>query len=147
MATIQEQRDQLIATIRARSLEQKALWQRIPYLALQADGIGGFSDGLKVAYRSGYWRLPPSEVGGHYRAFVDLATGEVVNPYKLEEPAWDDAILSIAKEPDSIEAQAIIDQLEAQAKGTSVASLSLSELKVWRKNLIAELGLEKIYTR
>lgn len=147
MATIQEQRDELIAAIRARSLAQKALWQRIPYLALMANGIGGFSDGLSVAYHRGYWRLEPTLRNGGYSVFVDLATGELVNPYKPEEPAWDDDVLLVAKRPDCIEAQAIIDQLEAEAKGTSTTSMSLSELKTWRQKQVDELGLKKIYTR
>jgi len=147
MATIQEQKDELITAIRARSREQKALWQRIPYLALQANGIGGFSDSLQVAYSSGYWRLEPTIRTGGYSVFVDLATGELVNPYMKETPAWDDDVLLVAKDPDCLDAQALIDQLEAEAKGTSTASLSLAELKVWRKEQVAELGLEKVYTR
>ena len=147
MATIEEQRDQLIAAIRARSREQKALWQRIPYLALQANGIGGFSDSFQVAYVSGYWRLGPTIRDGGYSVFVDLATGELVNPYMKETPAHDDDVLLIAKNPDCLDAKTLIVQLEAQAKGTSTASMSLAELKVWRQEQIAELGLKKVYTR
>ena len=149
MSTINEQKNELISALRARSRAQTALWQKIPYLALQANGIGGFSDSLAVAYCSGYWRLEPSTANfyGRYSVFVDLATGELVKAADPSQPAADDDVLLLANDPECLDAQAIIDRLIREAKGTTTASLSLAELKVWRQEQIAELGLKKIYTR
>jgi len=57
---------------------QLKLWQKIPYLAVQAQGrerqkgFGGFSDNYNLAYEHGLWRL------GAGNLFVDCENAELV---------------------------------------------------------------------
>ncbi len=61
----------LCNSIRKYALEQVKDWNKIPYLTLQVDGKGGYSNDYNSAYIDGIWKLNES-------IYLDCATGELV---------------------------------------------------------------------
>ena len=68
---------ELASLIRQCCLSQKELWQKLPYLALQAQGRGGFSDTARFLYQNGYYLLGGGN--GIYSAMVDCSNGEIMS--------------------------------------------------------------------
>ena len=54
----------IVLDIRKLSKSQKNIWQKVPYYALQADGISGYNDAYSRAYRQGYWAIEASAQNG-----------------------------------------------------------------------------------
>ncbi len=73
--------EKIVEFVRDYSRSQKEFWQRIPLLALEADGRDGFYDNYYRAYRQGFWALQSSVSRGYYSVYVDLSTGELVDAY------------------------------------------------------------------
>ncbi len=124
--------EKVVREIHDYSRSQKELWQRIPLLALEADGRTGFSDNYSRAYHNGFWALEGSVSSGHYSVYVDLATGELVDAYSASrsfsvcdidvpkdstlKPARNVEVLNLAFNLDELDAQKIVASLEEQAK-------------------------------
>ena len=91
---IEKKRNEHIQLIRDYARSQKDLWQKLPYLDLQATGRGGFGD--SPCYREGYWIIQSSQMHsiGGYSVIVDCETGELVYPYK-KGPAPDHCLLLV----------------------------------------------------
>lgn len=81
---LEELKDELVENIREYSLSQKEEWQKIPMLALEAEGRTGYSDTRSRAYTQGFWALEPATRNGKYQAYVDLATGEIVDAWSSQ---------------------------------------------------------------
>jgi hypothetical protein len=137
----------MVDRIRAYTRSQKAFWQRVPYLALQADGRDGFSDQYSYAYHYGYWQLSGSASGGYYNVYVDLATGELVNPVDRKKPAWDEDIAKLVPHLDELDAGKLVKELEDEAKRPYFSGYSAAEHDTWRDQTRRELKLKQVYTR
>lgn len=106
----------LINRIRAHARSQAAVWQQVPWLALQADGRSGFNGNLQLAYTSGYWAVDGSAAASSgQRVWVDLANGELVHAGNPYSPAGDDAVLLLATAPAELDAARLIEWLRKEA--------------------------------
>jgi hypothetical protein len=115
--TINARAKELITELRRHSVAQKELWRLVPALALTADGrSGGWSDSYSRAYYHGYWALEAAGSSGGYQAYVDLASGRIVNPYHPTQPAADEALLPLLLRPGDLDAQALVNQLRKIVK-------------------------------
>ena len=100
--------------------DQRALWQRVPTLALEADGRQGFSDAKKFAYRDGIWQ-PLWEKDTRFPVCVDLRTGELLQyiygrQIDEMEPALPEDVLRLALALDSINATKIVEDLDCATR-------------------------------
>lgn len=158
---------EIVKDIRDFSLFQKGLWQRVPYLALEANGRKGFSDKYSCAYDSGFWQLDGSIKNGHYYVYVDLETGELVDaasvsgmPLNLRDqevivpprenarkPAKNEDVLGLAFHLDELDASAVISSLEQQIREPYPSYYKAHEQEAWRNDFRQKLGLERIFTR
>jgi hypothetical protein len=123
MANIAGNVKTLIADIRAHVRAQRDLWRQVPLAALEADGRTGFNDNYSRAYYHGHWALDASlGVGGvrGYTAYIDLASGELVNAYDPKRKAPDDAVLALALTMDDLDASKILAFL-AQAAQSKIS--------------------------
>lgn len=104
---IQEHIDEVIAMIREHSISQKANWQQIPALVLEADGRGGFLGMYEYAAMTGLWQI------GH--TYVDCETGRLVYPFpktKGFDDAYDASVLQLFSNLDALDTERIISSLE-----------------------------------
>jgi len=121
MKKLEVQASQLVAEVKAWSRSQVALWQQLPYLALEADGKDGFRDDLSICYSWGYWQLEDSTPRGSYcLCSVDCSTGELVNQVASMSRrrlvlASDEAILPLLLRLDDLDAQRITADLQRTA--------------------------------
>ncbi len=106
----------LVSRVTEFSRRQKALWQKIPFLALSANGRSGYSDQYSRAYGQGYWAVEASVSDGEYCVYVDLETGKLVNATDPRRPAKAEDVLRIARSLDQLDAASIVKSLEVQAK-------------------------------
>jgi len=135
-AEIKEKQHKLANELRRYCREQKDLWKTVPYLALMADGRGGYSGRLGSACRSGYWPLGRCEWLG---VAVDLLTGELVS-YEDDAPLADDEqILSVAIS--EFDAQQVIDKLKREIERPDSA-----EAKKTRESRRTEYSITEIFT-
>ena len=155
--------EKVVKDMRDYSRSQKELWQRIPLLALEADGRTGFSDNYSRAYRSGFWALDESVSGGDYLVYVDLATGELVDAYSASSsisvcdvdvpkdsaltPAREEEVLKLALNLDGLDAQQIVTSLEEEARAPYSSYYDLKEQEAWRTETRTELNLPQFYVR
>ena len=147
---ILRQAKSIVQKINEYSVSQKVFWQRIPYLALEADGRTGFDENLNRAYSEGRWVIEGSSQHGYYRIMVDLATGKLVNPFKPIDSAPKDVILGISSYLDQLDAKAIVERLETKSRKPCGSYYSEKEHEITdrrREQLRESLGLERIFTR
>lgn len=154
----------IVENIQGYSREQKKLWQRIPSLALEADGRTGFSDAYSMAYHKGFWALNAGiEEDGCYSICVDLATGELVQAYSALSdfcqcnsekpkkskliPARRADILTLAFSLDELDAPEIINRLKEKAKKPYCSCYDSKKQAEWRDGLRKELNLKEIFVR
>ena len=109
-------RDELVETIREYSRSQKEIWQLVPNLALEADGRSGY--GLNRVHSQGVLGLRSTIHDGSFTVYVDLATGELVDPHTFHGksrlvPARDVSVLEVLANLDALDAQKIVDFLNA----------------------------------
>jgi hypothetical protein len=145
---------ELVDGIRQYSLSQNKLWQRVPLLALEADGRTGFSDQHARAYENGYWALESSAKEGRYQIFVDLADGRLVNPEyispngsKWKELAQDKIVIQLGFHLHELDASAITCGLELDAQKPYPRYYHGKEYDLWRERKRRELRLEELFTR
>ncbi len=132
---------ELVQQVREGAEQQKALWQKVPYLALQADGRTGYSDNYCRAYHQGYWAVEGSQVSGSYTIYVDLETGVLVNAYDPRQKARDNDILRIAFGLHELDAADIIAGIQAHARmpcGTYYNNKELRERKARIASILRE---------
>ncbi len=149
---IKNKRSELIQLIRDYAKSQKDLWQQVPYLALQADGRGGFSDAYGACYHEGYWTIFSSQMHsiGGYSVIVDCETGELVYPYK-KGPAPDHCLLLINIE--ELDAEKVIAQLKKRAKSKNSKIIYFGDEacktpEEWREKQAQKYGIRPdAYTR
>ena len=100
--------------IREYVRNQKADWQKIPWLALHADGKRGFSSDYQRAYESGIWKICGT--------YVDLESGEFIEIPLSHKPGegyplakdWVVADLIVSEE-EGLNAKSIVSKLEETA--------------------------------
>ncbi|MDO8571836.1 MAG: hypothetical protein Q7R79_04110 [bacterium] len=151
LTSIHECIEQLVEAIREYSRSQKRLWQRIPLLALKANGITGFSDQLSRSYHQGAWALKSSAESGRYTIYVDLATGELIDAHLFHHkkecvPARISDILRIAAHLEELDAQSIIRQLNGQTLEPYPSYYKADTQDAWRKGTQNELKLQSLFT-
>ena len=128
--TIEERARELVVEMRQWSRDQASLWQQLPYLALRADGVDGYSDARAVCYAEGWWRITHHTSRGQYvLCSVDCATGELANQYasRAQEKlvlARDEDILPLLLKTTELDAQRIIAALVEQAGRPTPPSLA-----------------------
>lgn len=147
LATVQETLGMVARKVREISESQVSLWQKVPYLALQADGRTGYLDQYSRAYLQGYWAIESSIQGSSYAVYVDLETGSLRNGYAPQLAAVDKEIVRINL--NELDAETVTRQLRELAK-QPINALFYNQLvrANWRKVVAAQLGLESnVYKR
>jgi hypothetical protein len=128
----------LVADLKVYVQAQKETWQKVPWLALEADGRTGYSDG--VVWREGKLRIPfGSEC--NYIAYIDLATGELMpfgDPRKL-------ALLATALE--LVDAEQVVAELAERAAEPQRSYVPLQpgfrNVRAWREQMRKDYGIEE----
>ncbi|MEK7628786.1 MAG: hypothetical protein AAB421_05245 [Patescibacteria group bacterium] len=139
-----QQRTALIDAVRACSRAQKDLWQKVPWLALQADGRTGYSDSYSRAYNNGLWTLTVAH-HGYCSAFVDCATGELVDAEL--RPLVEKYVLEVAAYIEQIDAHAVTKGLAADASRRTSDCYNADDQALWRKETAQSLNLSEGYVR
>lgn len=140
-------REEAAEIVREFSRSQAEEWRKIPALALEADGRTGHSDQYSRAYRSGLWALRSGVRDGWYELFVDCATGDLVNAGENLDPAPDHAVLRVLQRPEELDAQAIVERLEAEARKEHGSYYDADEKIAWREKTREETGVTSPYVR
>ena len=131
----------LAARIRRFSENQKDLWQKVPYLALQADGRSGYSDQYARAYGHGFWAIRSSIVNGYYTICIDLETGRLVNSSNLTVAPRDETIIPLASALKELDAKDIVADLGKLSTEPTYKEYDPNKQNEWRNGLIRKLGL------
>jgi hypothetical protein len=143
MSSIKIARDSLVAALRKFSTDQVELWKQIPWLALQAEGISGYSDEGVSRYAAGYLRLLSQ--GGYYRVFIDLDSGEICSSMRPINLANDYDVLQLNEK--HLNAQGYIDELIEYAKRPMWRGYDEKKVKAWREKQIRQYNLSPRYVR
>lgn len=135
--------ENLANEIRAFSRRQDDLWQRVPWLALEADGRTGYDGRLMGAYLEGYWGLGQVLEDGKFLVYVDLATGELVgrpdyNP-RILAPTRD--VLLLANHVKSLDASFVISELVRLGTRLYRSDLDPEKQAEWRVYIGKKLNL------
>lgn len=144
---LDRQTHELAEAIRVYCREQREWWQRVPYLALQADGRDGFDGRSRAAYTTGYWALLHMEKHQYNDVDVDLATGELVHAYDHPKSAGDEAVLLLAAKLQELDAVALVQELTKESKEPISPYMKDTNPPGWREEELEKLGLEPVYTR
>jgi len=155
--------NKIVKGIRDYSKQQRNVWQRVPLLALNADGITGYSDIYSRAYNQGFWALEGSINSGKYRIFVDLATGELVNAEQASSKEFlasynydkqsvltranDEDILNLAFHMEELKARKIASELIRISKQPYWKGYDKSKQEQWRLKVKKTLNLNELYFR
>ncbi|TXI87851.1 MAG: hypothetical protein E6Q36_06770 [Chryseobacterium sp.] len=115
---IQTALPKLLRDVREWCESQAELWQRVPNLALEANGRSGYLDDYSYCYSYGFWRIwDSSPRGQYYLCSVDCATGVIA--YDAESfrqarlvVARDRDVLHLLDRLDEIDAELVIARLE-----------------------------------
>lgn len=149
LMVIIEDRKGIAEEIRKAVAIQKDLWQKIPWLALEADGRIGFSSKYACAYERGYLQLEASKINGRYRVYLDLDTGELFDAFfiacGINVLASDENVVNLLRNGYELNATETIKNLEQEAKKLQI--LFLKNPKGWREEKRRKFGIEKIFTR
>lgn len=142
-----DKRYQLVSEILEQCKAQKELWQQVPFLTLQAQGLSGWDDGYQACIYHGMWRLPYS-TGGMIPYSVDCATGVI---HRFSKPADQYEVGLLMIDPSGFDAKRVIAQLKAEVtKEKQIHDHSIHFNKYpfdWRDKLAKELKLEEAYKR
>lgn len=130
------------------SKDQKEFWQKIPYLALQCQGITGYSDQNQYAYKEGFWRIGSTTYGYQYR--VDCATGNIhdwtiKNGHKPSKPHSGMLVIKI----EDLDAETIYKDLLKHSKQpiSSYYQKTREQLDAEHAQQALQWGVKEIYTR
>lgn len=136
----------LAEELRMFSKAQKGLWQQVPWLALQADGRSGYSDGYAFAYHKGLWRIEASIQHGSYTIAIDCATGEPFNIWQ-NKPASDLDLLRCVHAWCDFDAERVVAELRKHVKESHFSGYDIKKVEAWRAELVTKLGLKKVFVR
>ena len=136
----------LAEELRMFSKAQKELWQRVPWLALQADGRSGYSDGYAFAYHKGLWRIEASVQNSNYVVAIDCATGEPINIWQ-HKPASDLDLLHCMHKWKDFDAEHVVAELRKHGKAAHFSGYDAKKVEAWRAELVQKLGLKEVYVR
>ena len=139
-----------VDALREWCASQKELWQQVPYLSLQADGVTGFLSSHQICYTQGIYSIRHQGYDQEFRAInVDCATGRLVQWGSLQmEDADSSTILQFVDHYEELDAETIIANLKAQAAAKSAYQPERTkEINAWRKAKAEELQLTLIFTR
>ncbi len=146
-----------IGALRDNCRAQRDVWQRVPWLALQAadpseevvaaelggawmavdaNGPGYTQERLGLAFLEGYWPLGVDEQGLMVTAYVDCATGEIVDAEDPSKPARDSVVATLIDTPDDVNATTIVARLQRGVSGPN--SDAHAE---WRRAMAKDTGL------
>jgi hypothetical protein len=144
VARIENTRHRLTTDIREYVRSQQEEWRLVPWLALQADGRGGYSEHHSYAYHHGRWFVHEFGTG----PLIDCASGELVrmNGRLLN----DHSVLELANSLNAITAKEVIAQLQYQAAHGDFSGHTKAELdrrEQWRQRLAKKLHLKPCYVR
>lgn len=151
-AKLQEKADALIKEIRQYSESQKELWQKVPYLALQAEGRGKHKGEFVFGnlYYNGYMHLGCTWGEYSHYASVDLETGIIVRNNYKNGPADDGLVGKLAGHIDEIDASIVLrhfEELASQPYDKSMCIADIDEIEEKKNVIIQKLNLKKIYER
>jgi len=135
----------MVQRIREYSESQVELWRQVPSWALEADGRSGYSDQYARAYRNKLWAINSSVGLGQrgYTVYVDLFNGALVEVGEGRTcSAKDDRLLFLALHLDELDAQKVIDSLEALISGRYVFSNAMTSTE--RERLREQYGLAPV---
>ncbi len=142
---IDKRNKMLINLIKDYSISQKENWQKIPYLALMADGRTGYGSYHSTAYYHGYWTIFTDP-----KFFVDLANGELVDlgwNFNESEEADDQKILDPDFSISYLDTKEIIKDLKEQSLCSYSNCYDPKKQEQWRNKIISLLDLKKPYER
>lgn len=141
--SLEEIAAEYVEGLREYSRSQVELWKKIPWLALQAEGISGFSDEGASRYGSGYLRLLVEN--GSYRIFLDLDTGEICSSFHPIKLASDHDVIKLT--PADLDAQAYIDELVQEGSRPIGSYYNADEIREWRRERAKAHELTERYER
>ena len=142
---LNQQLDSLAELLRAYCRSQKELWQQVPYWALEADGVFGYSSKLNLCYKEGLW-----EVVGTYCLYVDCETGELVNqslPVLAETWSIIRAFPDFYQDLNRLNAGDVIKKLESEIQRLTSCSIYDERAKKEHLDHISTNKVSKIYCR
>jgi len=116
---------------------QKALWRKVPWLALQADGRTGYLGHFSVAYSNGLWCLSPS--GRALLEFVDCATGKLVDGQLNDLD--DERVLALASRLRVLNAETVLAELDKERHKERPSYYTVDQwerAEQWRQRKIKE---------
>jgi hypothetical protein len=154
IGNIKSDGQKLIEAIGKLSKSQKELWQKLPYLALEADGHNGYSPDLADIYRNGIWPVKSSIVTHSWSyVCVDCATGELIsgNAFRAHgtiEPPDGGAVLRILSHLEELNAQHVIDDLVRYGTQRTWGDQGTEEEQdEWRESVRKDLKLGELFVR
>lgn len=118
---VQDMLPKMLKAVREWCESQAEHWQRVPNLALEADGRSGYLDDYSYCYHYGFWRIWESSPRGQYLlCSVDCATGVLANDAASFRQgslvvARDRDVLRLLDRLDEIDAELVITSLEEDA--------------------------------
>lgn len=147
-AAIMSRAKELAHFVREYSRQQKATWQKIPWLALQAyDRDTDFFIGAK-AFAEGFWEFSFKSRFNDVSIKVDLATGELLDAWG---PASDDSLVLLALHMDELNAAEIEEFCHRWMRTFELEKEKNARWKAEReafvKRLAERYNVSEIYTR
>lgn len=142
---ISQKQKEIVTLTKKYCIQQKPLWQQVPYLALQAQGRGGFSEDYGFTYSRGYHKI-----GSIY---VDCATGNLMmDSMGKFVKALPHLIYNLADSLDIYNARCVIAELKKNIlyKDSPIQNFGKSEAKTpaqWRKLQAKKYSVLPVYVR
>lgn len=143
---IQKKSMALVKSIRDYASEQREQWQKIPWLALQAEGKEGYDGDYRFCWEYGILKLKD-------HLYVNLAGGEIlfVDKGRIDFPS-DSCILSLFPFSNILNADSHIEYLESIMNkedmpfdGDSGVGALFESHEQWRRFTAERYGVDKIY--
>jgi hypothetical protein len=138
--------------VRVFSQSQVDIWRQLPYLALQADGNGGFSHINSKLYRYGMLHIA-GDSEGLWGTFIDCDNGNILSlkgKPELDSLATDREVLEAwLPEGKNFNAQRYLEHYQAAAvvPYKSYSADSENQIMEWRYDITRKLGLSSIFRR
>lgn len=108
---VQDMLPKMLKAVREWCESQAELWQRVPNLALEADGRSGYLDDYSYCYHYGFWRIWESSPRGQYLlCSVDCATGVLAN----DSASFRQGSLVVARDRDVLHLLDRLDEIDAE---------------------------------
>jgi hypothetical protein len=140
--------EKIVEGIHEYSVSQKDLWRRVPWLALEADGRGGWSDTYQKAYTEGLWQIDSCSRIVTPNMYVDLDSGKLISfrsNKKVVPPA--NEVLKLAYNSELIDASKVMKDLEYWVTKPYTKPEYVEIEPVWKSIVRHNLGLTELYTR